>query len=32
MASIAGPGTTVAGLVKAIEMRLEKGEAIAKVG
>ncbi|MBA4029121.1 MAG: 50S ribosomal protein L10 [Planctomyces sp.] len=31
-AQIKGPGARVAGLVKAIEERLEKGEAIAKVG
>ena len=31
-AQIKGPGASVAGLIKAIEMKLEKGEAIAKVG
>lgn len=31
-AQIAGPGSGVAGLVKAIESKLEKGEAIAKAG
>lgn len=31
MAQIAGPGRTVVGIVKSIESRLEKGEAIAKV-
>lgn len=31
-AQIKGPGARVAGLVKAIEDRLEKGESIAKVG
>ena len=31
-AQVKGPGAKVAGLVKAIEERLEKGEAIAKVG
>lgn len=30
MAQIKGPGSTVAGLVKAVETKLEKGEAIAK--
>lgn len=30
--SILGPGRTVASLVKAVETKLEKGEAIAKVG
>ncbi len=32
VAQIKGPGANVAGLVKAIETKLEKGEAIAKVG
>ncbi|MCC6950589.1 MAG: 50S ribosomal protein L10 [Phycisphaerales bacterium] len=32
VAQIKGPGATVAGLVKAIEGKLEKGEAIAKAG
>lgn len=32
MGQIQGPASTVAGLVKAIEEKLEKGEAIAKVG
>lgn len=32
MASILGPGQTVANLIKAVELKLEKGEAIAKVG
>ncbi len=31
-AQIKGPGATIAGLVKAIEAKLEKGEAIAKAG
>lgn len=31
MAQIKGPGATVAGLIAAIETRLEKGEAIARV-
>lgn len=31
-AQIVGPGSTLAGLVKAIEAKLEKGEAIAKKG
>lgn len=31
-AQILGPGSSVAGLVKAIETKLEKGEAIAKAG
>lgn len=31
-AQIKGPGANIAGLVKAIEAKLEKGEAIAKVG
>lgn len=31
MGQILGPGRTVAGLVKAIEAKLEKGEAIAKI-
>lgn len=30
LASVKGPGSTVAGLIKAIEEKLEKGEAIAK--
>lgn len=32
VAQLKGPGSNVAGLVKAIETKLEKGEAIAKVG
>lgn len=32
LAQIQGPGSTVAGLVKAIEAKLEKGEAIAAAG
>jgi large subunit ribosomal protein L10 len=32
VAQIQGPGSTVAGLIKAIEDKLEKGESIAKVG
>jgi len=32
VAQIKGPGSGVAGLVKSIETKLEKGEAIAKVG
>ncbi|RMH26230.1 MAG: 50S ribosomal protein L10 [Planctomycetota bacterium] len=32
MAQIKGPGARVAGLIKAIEEKLEKGEAIAKAG
>jgi len=32
MGQIKGPGSTVAGLIKAIETKLEKGETIAKVG
>ena len=32
MASVKGPGATLAGIVKSIEAKLEKGEAIAKVG
>ncbi|MCE7973668.1 MAG: 50S ribosomal protein L10 [Leptolyngbya sp. PLA1] len=32
VAQLQGPGSTVAGLVKAIEGKLEKGEAIAKAG
>jgi large subunit ribosomal protein L10 len=32
LAQVQGPGSTVAGLIKAIEGKLEKGEAIAKVG
>lgn len=32
VAQIKGPGASVAGLIKAIEDKLEKGEAIAKVG
>jgi len=31
-AQIKGPGSNLAGLIKAIELKLEKGEAIAKVG
>jgi large subunit ribosomal protein L10 len=31
MASVKGPGSQLAGIVKAIEAKLEKGEAIAKV-
>lgn len=32
MASVKGPGARLAGIVKSIEDKLEKGEAIAKVG
>lgn len=32
LGQIKGPGSSVAGIVKAIEAKLEKGEAIAKVG
>lgn len=32
LGQIKGPATTVAGLIKAIETKLEKGEAIAKAG
>ncbi|MBC7771660.1 MAG: hypothetical protein H7210_04120, partial [Pyrinomonadaceae bacterium] len=32
MAQIKGPGSGVAGIIKAIETKLEKGEAIAKAG
>ncbi len=32
MGAIKGPGAKVAGIVKAIELKLEKGEAIAKAG
>lgn len=32
LASVKGPGASLAGIVKAIEDKLEKGEAIAKVG
>lgn len=32
VAQVQGPGATLAGIVKAIEGKLEKGEAIAKVG
>lgn len=32
LGQIKGPGSTVAGLIKAIEMKLEKGETIAKAG
>jgi ribosomal protein L10 len=32
VAQVQGPGATVAGLIKAIETKLEKGQAIAKVG
>ncbi len=32
LAQIKGPGSGVAGIIKAIETKLEKGEAIAKVG
>ncbi|QOI99727.1 MAG: 50S ribosomal protein L10 [Phycisphaeraceae bacterium] len=32
LAQIAGPASTVAGLIKTIESKLEKGEAIAKAG
>jgi large subunit ribosomal protein L10 len=32
MGQIKGPGSKVAGIIKAIEERLEKGEAIAKAG
>jgi large subunit ribosomal protein L10 len=31
-AQIKGPGSNIAGIIKAIESKLEKGEAIAKVG
>jgi large subunit ribosomal protein L10 len=31
-AQVKGPGSSVAGLIKAIETKLEKGEAVAKVG
>lgn len=30
MASVKGPGSNIAGIIKAIEMKLDKGEAIAK--
>ncbi len=30
MAAVKGPGSNIAGIIKAIEMKLEKGEAIAK--
>lgn len=32
MAQVKGPGATLAGIIKSIEEKLEKGEAIAKVG
>jgi large subunit ribosomal protein L10 len=32
VAQVQGPGSTLAGIVKSIESKLEKGEAIAKVG
>jgi large subunit ribosomal protein L10 len=32
MAQITGPGATIAGIIKAIEEKLEKGETIAKAG
>jgi len=32
MAQVKGPGSTVAGIIKSIEAKLEKGEAIAKIG
>ncbi len=32
LASLKGPGSNVAGIIKAIEMKLEKGETIAKAG
>ncbi|MDX9910675.1 MAG: 50S ribosomal protein L10 [Phycisphaerales bacterium] len=32
MAAVKGPGSTIAGIIKTIEDKLEKGEAIAKVG
>lgn len=32
VAQVQGPGATVAGLIKSIETKLEKGQAIAKVG
>jgi len=32
LGQLQGPGSTVAGVIKAIETKLEKGEAIAKVG
>lgn len=32
MGQVKGPGSNVAGIIKAIETKLEKGEAIAKVG
>jgi ribosomal protein L10 len=32
MAQVQGPGSTVAGIIKAIEVKLEKGEAIKKAG
>lgn len=32
LGQIKGPGSTVAGIIKAIEAKLEKGETIAKVG
>jgi len=32
LAQVKGPGSTVAGLIKAIETKLEKGETIAKAG
>ncbi len=32
MGQIKGPGSNIAGIIKAIETKLEKGEAIAPVG
>lgn len=32
LAQIQGPGSTIAGIIKAIEQKLEKGETIAKAG
>jgi large subunit ribosomal protein L10 len=32
VASLKGPGSNIAGIIRAIETKLEKGEAIAKVG
>jgi len=32
VAAVKGPGSNIAGIIKAIEEKLEKGEAIAKVG
>ncbi|MGQ0626507.1 MAG: 50S ribosomal protein L10 [Phycisphaerales bacterium] len=31
LAAVKGPGSTIAGILKAVEMKLEKGETIAKV-